>query len=461
MVLAIVVSETTSNTASAAVVVPIIIPIAQAAGVDPLVPALAATFAASFGFMLPVSTPQNAIVYGSGVVPITKMIRSGISFDVLGAILILLLLPLMVGGRRDRVVMPQRIAVIPGDGIGVEVTAAARRVLDAVAGPARPRPGVRRVRLVLPALGCETGAMMPADGIDRLRAYDAILLGAVGWPGVPDHVSLWGLLIPIRRAFRQYVNLRPVRVFEGVGSPAARTPAAARSTWSWSGRTSRASTARSAAGSTAASRTRWPCRRRSSPGPGSTRIVDYAFELAREPPRPADLGDQVERHRAHACRSGTRWSRERAGGAPGRRAGTPSTSTRWRPSWCSHPARFDVIVGSNLFGDILSDLAAAVAGSHRHRPSANLDPSREHPSMFEPVHGSAPDIAGQGVANPVGAVWSAAMMLDHLGHPAAAGDVLRAVATTLADPTSRTGDLGGSASTVQATQALVAALRGR
>ena len=126
-----------------------------------------------------------------------------------------------------------------------------------------------------------------------------------------------------------------------------------------------------------------------------------------------------------------------------------------------HPARFDVIVASNLFGDILTDLAAAIAGQHRHRALGQPRPDPTYPSMFEPVHGSAPDIAGQGIANPIGALWSAAMMLDHLGHAAAAGDVVRAVATTLADPASRTGDLGGSASTVQATHSLVAALRGR
>ena len=296
VVLAILVSETTSNTASAAVVVPIIIPIAQAAGVDPLVPALAATFAASFGFMLPVSTPQNAIVYGSGVVPITKMIRSGISFDVLGAVLILHLPADHGGGRRDRLVTPQRIAVIPGDGIGVEVTAAARRVLDAVAA----RHGLDLAYDDFD-WSCQRwldeGAMMPADGIERLRPYDAILLGAVGWPGVPDHESLWGLLIPIRRSFRQYVNLRPVRVFEGVGSP-LREPSRAPSTWRGPGeRRGRVQ------------RDRRPAHR-GFPDEmavqeavftraGVTRIVDHAFELAAHPAGPADLGHQVQRDRAH------------------------------------------------------------------------------------------------------------------------------------------------------------------
>ncbi len=220
VLLAILVSETTSNTASAAVVVPIVIPIAVAAGVNPFVPALAATFAASFGFMLPVSTPQNAVVYGSGAVPITTMIRSGFSFDILGAILIIVILPLMVAvmGFGWRWMSGHRIAVIPGDGIGTEVIEAARTVLDAACA----RHGVTLDYTEFD-WSCQRyereGAMMPADGIETLREFDAILLGAVGWPGVPDHVSLWGLLIPIRRAFRQYVNLRPIRVFEGVQSP--------------------------------------------------------------------------------------------------------------------------------------------------------------------------------------------------------------------------------------------------
>jgi tartrate dehydrogenase/decarboxylase / D-malate dehydrogenase len=351
-------------------------------------------------------------------------------------------------------VTAQRIAVIPGDGIGVEVTAAARRVLDAVAG----RHGLDLAYDEYD-WSCQRwldeGAMMPADGIERLRAYEAILLGAVGWPGVPDHESLWGLLIPIRRSFRQYVNLRPVRVFEGVGSPLRDAAPGGvdlvvvrenvEGEYSEiGGRLNRGFPEEMAVQEAVFTRA------------GVTRIVDYALDLAAS--RRGRLTSATKSNGiVHTMPFWDEIVRERAGRRPGVQWDSEHIDAL-AAKLVLDPGRFDVIVASNLFGDILSDLAAAVAGSIGIAPSGNLDPTRTYPSMFEPVHGSAPDIAGQGVANPVGAVWSAAMLLDHLGHPRAAADVLAAITTTLADAGSRTRDLGGTASTEEATEALVAAL---
>ncbi len=351
--------------------------------------------------------------------------------------------------------MTHRIAVIPGDGIGVEVTESARAVLDAAA----ERHGLdlayesfdwscRRF--------AETGAMMPDDAIDTLRGYDAVLLGAVGWPGVPDHVSLWGLLIPIRRAFRQYANVRPVRVMEGVTSPLrAAEPGSVdlvvvrenvEGEYSEiGGRLNRGFPDEMAVQESVFTRV------------GVERIVRYAFELART--RRSRLTSATKSNGiVHTLPFWDQVVREVA---------TDYDDVEWDAehidALCAKvvldPGRFDVIVGSNLFGDILSDLTAAVAGSIGIAPSANLDPTHTHPSMFEPVHGSAPDIAGQGLANPLGAVWSAAMMLDHLGHDAAGADVHRAVEASLRDPASRTRDLGGEATTAEATDALVRLVR--
>jgi tartrate dehydrogenase/decarboxylase/D-malate dehydrogenase len=345
----------------------------------------------------------------------------------------------------------QRIAVIPGDGIGTEVTGAARAVLDAVAARHRIDLAYDDFDWSCRRYAAE-GAMMPPDGIERLRAYDAILLGAVGWPGVPDHVSLWGLLIPIRRAFRQYVNLRPVRVFAGVASP-LRDAAPGSVDFvvvrenvegeysEIGGRMNRGFPDEFAVQESVFTRA------------GVSRIADFAFELAGT--RRAYVTSATKSNGiVHTLPFWDEVVAERAAEFPG---------VRWDAEHIDalaaklvlQPQRFDVIVASNLFGDILSDLAAAVAGSIGIAPSANLDPTRTHPSMFEPVHGSAPDIAGQGIANPVGAVWSAAMMLDHLGHPAAAGDVLAAVEAALADPATRTRDLGGTADTATVVRALV------
>ncbi|MFI7675732.1 tartrate dehydrogenase [Actinophytocola sp. NPDC049390] len=348
-----------------------------------------------------------------------------------------------------------RIALIPGDGIGAEVLPPARAVLDRVGA----RHGVTFSYDEFDwscARYLAEGAMMPADGLDRLRHHDAILLGAVGWPGVPDHVSLWGLLIPIRRRFRQYVNLRPIKVFEGVPTPVRGAEPGmdfvvvrenVEGEYSEvGGRFNRGFPDEMAVQEAIFTR------------PGVTRILDYAFELA-------------------ATRRGHVTSATKSNGIVHTmpfwdelvaEAGARHPGVEWRQEHIDalvakivlDPSRFDVIVGSNLFGDILSDLAAAVAGSIGIAPAGNIDPTREFPSMFEPVHGSAPDIAGQGVANPLGAIWSAAMMLDHLGHPEAASSVMDALTNVLATSPVRTRDLGGTASTAEFTKAVLDALPG-
>lgn len=348
----------------------------------------------------------------------------------------------------------QRVAVIPGDGIGAEVTEAALQVLDALA----LRHGLD-LAYESYDWSCEryvtAGAMMPDDGIETLRGYDAILLGAVGWPGVPDHVSLWGLLIPIRRAFRQYVNLRPVRVMPGVTSPLREATSETvdlvivreNTEGEYSeigGRIYRGFAEEAAVQESVFTRA------------GVSRVVDYAFELART--RRGRLTSATKSN--GIVHTMPFWDE-----VVGQRA-TAYPDVTWDAEHIDalaakvvlDPGRFDVIVASNLFGDILSDLAAAVAGSIGIAPSANLDPTGTYPSMFEPVHGSAPDIAGKGVANPVGMVWSCVLMLRHLGHEKAADALMAAVESTLADPATRTADLGGTATTGRVVDALCGAL---
>ncbi|GAA2823575.1 tartrate dehydrogenase [Crossiella cryophila] len=347
------------------------------------------------------------------------------------------------------------IALIPGDGIGREVTPAACAVLDAVGA----RHGIRfsydefdwscaRYR--------ELGAMMPADGLDRLRHHDAIFLGAVGDPGVPDHISLWGLLIPIRRGFRQYVNLRPIKVFEGVPSPVRGAEPGVvdfvvvrenvEGEYSEiGGRLNRGFPEEMAVQEAVFTRA------------GVTRVLEYAFTLAgsrRGRVTSATKSNGI----VHTLPFWDELVAETAVGHP---------AVGWEQehidALCAkivlEPARFDVIVGSNLFGDILSDLAAAVAGGIGLAPAANLNPEREFPSMFEPVHGSAPDIAGRGIANPLGAIWTAALMLEHLGHVEAASTVEGALVEVLAGTGIRTPDLGGTASTEEFTKALLEFVR--
>jgi tartrate dehydrogenase/decarboxylase/D-malate dehydrogenase len=348
-----------------------------------------------------------------------------------------------------------RIAVIPGDGIGNEVVPEGIRVLEA----AGKRYGIDFQWDQFPwscAWYQKHGRMMPQDGLEQIRKHDAIFLGAVGFPGVPDHVSLWGLLIPIRREFRQYANIRPVRLMEGVPSPLRDRKPGDIDFWvvrennegeysSIGGRIFEGTENEMAIQETVFTRR------------GVDRILRYAFELARSRPK---------KHLTSATKSNgisitmPYWDeRVKAMGAqyPDVRVDQFHIDIL-----CAHfvqrPERFDVVVGSNLFGDILSDLGPGVTGTIGIAPSANLNPEREYPSMFEPVHGSAPDIAGQGIANPVGQIWSGAMMLEHLGHKQAADAVVRAIETVIREGP-RTRDMGGKASTAEMGKAIAEAAR--
>jgi tartrate dehydrogenase/decarboxylase/D-malate dehydrogenase len=336
-----------------------------------------------------------------------------------------------------------RVAVIAGDGIGKEVVPEGIRVVDA----AGARFGFRCEWTAFD-WSCEryvaTGKMMPDDGLAQLRRFDAIFLGAVGHPDVPDHVSLWGLLIPIRRAFQQYVNLRPVKLFEGIESPLK----------NWKpGEIEFVIVRENCEGEYSNVGGRMY---EGTPGElavqqaiftrlGVTRIVRYAFELARG----------RKKHLTSATKSNgiiftmPFWDeifREVAKDYPDVKTDQYHIDIL-TAHFVRHPDWFDVVVGSNLFGDILSDLGPAVVGSIGIAPSANLNPEKEFPSMFEPVHGSAPDIAGKGIANPIGQIWSGAMMLRHLGEAAAADAIENAIATVLAGRRVRTADIGGPATT--------------
>jgi tartrate dehydrogenase/decarboxylase/D-malate dehydrogenase len=355
--------------------------------------------------------------------------------------------------QTERPIPTHHVAVIPGDGIGKEVVPEGMRVLEAAG---------RRFGFELQwtpfdwscELYAQSGRMMPEDGLDRLRAFEAIFLGAVGFPGVPDHVSLWGLLIPIRRTFRQYVNLRPVRLLEGVRSPlAGRTRddidmviVRENNEGEYSeigGRLYRGTPEELAIQQAIFTRR------------GVDRILRYAFELART--RPA-------RHLTSATKSNgiihsmPYWDERFAAIAKE----YPEVRTDQyhidilTAHFVQHPDWFDVVVASNLFGDILSDLGPAIAGSIGLAPGGNINPEKEHPSMFEPVHGSAPDIAGRGIANPVAQIWTGAMMLEHLGHADAAAAVVRAIERVVAEGKVVTRDLGGKASTSEVGQAIAA-----
>ena len=345
-----------------------------------------------------------------------------------------------------------KIAVIEGDGIGREVVPEGIRVLEAAA---------RRFDISLSwqhfDWSCETylktGRMMPEDGLEQLRPYDAIFLGAVGYPGVPDHTSLWGLLIPIRRAFKQYVNLRPIRLLEGVTSPLSGRKAGEidffivreNNEGEYSevgGRLHKDTDLEMAIQETVFTRR------------GCDRIIEYAFQLAQS----------RKSHVTSATKSNgivftmPFWDERFAAVAkkyPHVKADQFHIDIL-SAHFVSRPDRFDVVVGSNLFGDILSDLGAAVVGSMGLAPSANLNPEREYPSMFEPVHGSAPDIAGKKVANPIAQIWSGAMMLDHLGEKRAARAVEDAVFKVLARRDPLTPDIGGSAGTEDMGKAIAA-----
>ena len=348
-----------------------------------------------------------------------------------------------------------KIAVIPGDGIGKEVMPEGQRVLEA-AGAIH---GIE-YRWQEFDWSCEhyarTGAMMPEDGIEQLRDFDAIYLGAVGFPGVPDHISLWGLLIPIRREFDQYINLRPVRLFEGVPCPLAdKRPGDidflvvrenVEGEYSAIGGIQYEGTEAEVVIQQSVFTRR-----------GVDRVLRYAYERANE--RPA-------RHLTSATKSNgivhsmPYWdSRVAAMGEHYPQVNTDQYHIDiLTANFVRMPEHFDVVVGSNLFGDILSDLGPACTGTIAIAPSANINPERTHPSMFEPVHGSAPDIAGQHIANPIGTIWAGAMMMQHLGHTAVHDSIMRAVERVLRESRCLTPDMGGTANTMDLGEAIAGSL---
>lgn len=347
------------------------------------------------------------------------------------------------------------ISVIPGDGIGMEVVPEGLRVLERIGS-------IFGLEFVFKHFdwSCElfkkTGRMMPEDGIARIRDCDAIFFGAAGFPGVPDHISLWGLLIPIRRELDQYVNLRPVRLLPGVVAPVRAEPGEidfwvvrenSEGEYSQVGGRMFAGTPDEMVVQQAIFTRR-----------GTDRILRFAFEFARKLER---------KHVTSATKSN------------GLYYSMPFWDERFAAMSVEYPdiladqyhidilaarfvmspQRFSVVVGSNLFGDILSDLGPGVTGTIGIAPSGNINPERRYPSMFEPVHGSAPDIAGMNIANPIGQIWSAAMMLEHLDQCEAAERIMHAIKLTLTGPRELlTPDLGGKGTTSSMGDAIVAAL---
>ncbi|MFG1265567.1 tartrate dehydrogenase [Xanthobacter aminoxidans] len=350
-----------------------------------------------------------------------------------------------------------RIAVIPGDGIGKEVMPEGVRVLEKAAALYGFSLDLAWHDFACCDYYARHGEMMPADWKARVGTSDAILFGAVGWPDtVPDHVSLWGSLLQFRREFDQYVNLRPVRLMPGVPCPLVGRKPGDIDFWvvrentegeytSIGGRMYPGTPRELVIQETVMSRH------------GVDRVLKFAFELAMRRPN---------RHLTSATKSNgiaitmPYWDERVEAMA----AAYPEVRTDkyhidiLTAQFVLHPDRFDVVVASNLFGDILSDLGPACTGTIGIAPSGNINPDRTFPSLFEPVHGSAPDIAGKGIANPVGQIWSAAMMLEHLGEMDAAAAIERAIERVLAEPAGRTADIGGTANTLSCGKAIADAL---
>jgi tartrate dehydrogenase/decarboxylase/D-malate dehydrogenase len=350
-----------------------------------------------------------------------------------------------------------KLAIVPGDGIGKEVVPEGLRLLEAVGAQFDFHFDYHYFDW-----SCETykatGRMMPEDGIPRLRDHDAIFLGAVGYPGVPDHVSLWGLLIPIRREFDQYVNLRPVRLLPGIVPPLRdKKPG---DIDFWVVRENTEGEYSQIGGRLYAGTDREVVVQESIfTRHGTDRILRYAFEFARRIGR---------KHVTSATKSnGIIYSMpfwdERFAAIGSEYPDVQRDQYHidiLAARFVMSPERFSVVVGSNLFGDILSDLGPGVTGTIAVAPSANLNPERVFPSMFEPVHGSAPDIAGQHIANPIGQIWSAAMMLEHLGEPEAGRMIVQAIETVLSGENAPlTPDLGGKAKTEELGGAIAECVR--
>jgi len=345
-----------------------------------------------------------------------------------------------------------RIAIIAGDGIGKEVIPSGIAALEAVTRGS----GITLSFTELP-WGCEYylthHRMMDEDGFDRVAGFDAIYLGAIGWPGVPDDVSVWQLLLPLRQRFQQYVNLRPMRLLPGLTSPLANRSMAdidmicvrenTEGEYAGLGGRIHVGTPNEVAEQTGLF-TRF----------GIERIVRFAFEVASKRPRKMLASATKSNALRHSM---VLWDEV----VESVRKDYPSVEFRkyhvdaLAARMITHPQTVDVMVASNLFGDILTDLGAAISGSLGVAPGANINPERTYPSMFEPIHGSAPDIAGKGVANPIGAVWAGALMLSHLGHAALHDRLIAAIERVVSAGKIRTPDLGGTAKTADVTQAIV------
>ena len=348
-----------------------------------------------------------------------------------------------------------KIALIPGDGIGMEVMPEGVRVLEAAA--AKHDLSLEWTEF---DWSCETylktGSMMPEDGILQLRSFDSVYLGAVGFPTVEDHVSLWGLLIPIRREFDQYVNLRPVRLFDGVPCPLANKKPGdidfyvvrenVEGEYSAIGGIQYEGTEHEMVSQQSMFTRR-----------GTDRILKYAFDLAQSRPKKHLSSATKSNGIIHSMPFWDRRVAEMAKQYPDVLVDQYHIDIL-TANFVRMPGHFDVVVGSNLFGDILSDLGPACTGTIAIAPSANINPTREFPSMFEPVHGSAPDIYGQKIANPIGAIWAGAMMLQHLGHPDAHDTIMQAVENVLSEAEQLTPDMGGKANTVELGKAIAAAI---
>ncbi|MBL8521801.1 MAG: tartrate dehydrogenase [Betaproteobacteria bacterium] len=348
-----------------------------------------------------------------------------------------------------------RIATIPGDGIGKEVVPAGQRVLEAMAAQ-----GAFRFEFEDFDWGGDYyrrhGVMMPADGLDAIRHKDAILFGSAGDPHIPDHITLWGLRLKICQGFDQYANVRPTRILPGIDAPLKRC---APKDLDWvivrensegeyagvGGRVHQGHPIEIATDVSVMTRA------------GVERVLRFAFRLAQSRPRKLLTVITKSNAQRHAMVMwdeialqvskefpDVRWDKELVDAATARMV--------------NRPASLDTIVATNLHADVLSDLAAALAGSLGIAPTANLDPERRYPSMFEPIHGSAFDIMGKGLANPIGTFWSIVMMLEHLGEPAAAQHLMQVIESVTANPSLHTGDLGGKATTQTVTDAVCAAI---
>jgi tartrate dehydrogenase/decarboxylase/D-malate dehydrogenase len=351
-----------------------------------------------------------------------------------------------------------KIAAIPGDGIGTEVVSAGIEVLNALA----ERDGSFALEVDHFDWGGDYykkhGRMMPEDGRDEIRNHDAILFGSAGHPDIPDHITLWGLRLAICQPFDQYANVRPTRVLPGITSP-LRNVTDKELDWvivrensegeyaGVGGRVHQGSALETATDVSMFTR------------PGVERIMRFAFRLAQSRPRKLLTVVTKSNAQRHAM---VMWDEIAA------EVATEFPDVTWDKMlvdamtmrMVAKPESIDTVVATNLHADVLSDLAAALAGSPGIAPTANLNPERDYPSMFEPIHGSAFDIMGKGIANPVGTFWSSVMLLEHLGETTAAGRLMEAIERVTGDPRFHTPDLGGNATTASVTEAAVEFIRG-